>query len=221
MKKSATRFVCRNCGAETSSWSGKCFTCGEWNTLEEEVSLSPTATAGGGHSLKAWRFKEVAQTDGAQRLVTGLPQLDTVLGGGLVAGSVNLIAGEPGIGKSTILLQVAQAVAAKQSVLYVSGEESAHQLGLRAQRLGASNDHLAISTSNSTDDIAATIARGDYRLVIVDSIQTISCQAVGSAAGSVSQITNSAHLLSAAAKGSNTALVIVGHVTKEGSIAGP
>lgn len=148
-------------------------------------------------------------------------EVDNVLGGGVVAGSVNLIAGQPGIGKSTLLLQLAYNLSAEYKVLYVSGEESAHQIGLRAQRLGADAKKLQLATSTVTDDIAATVASGDYQLVIVDSIQTVSCSDISSAAGSVSQITNSTHMLTAAAKTTNTALIIVGHVTKEGSIAGP
>jgi DNA repair protein RadA/Sms len=153
--------------------------------------------------------------------MTGVNEVDTVLGGGFVAGSVNLIAGQPGIGKSTLLLQLAYELSKKHSVLYVSGEESAHQIGLRAQRLGVESKELQLATSNVADDIAATIAAGSYSLVIVDSIQTVSCSAIASAAGTVSQITNSTQLLTAAAKQTNTALVLVGHVTKEGSIAGP
>jgi DNA repair protein RadA/Sms len=144
-----------------------------------------------------------------------------VFGGGIVAGSVNLIAGQPGIGKSTLLLQLAYSVAAHVPVLYVSGEESAHQIGLRADRLGTLRSELQLVTSNSADDVAATIASGAFKLIIVDSIQTITCAAISSAAGTVSQITNSTGLLTAAAKQTNTALIMVGHVTKEGSIAGP
>jgi len=155
------------------------------------------------------------------RLVTGVPEIDDVFGGGIVAGSVNLIAGQPGIGKSTLLLQLAYAVAAHVPVLYVSGEESAYQIGLRAARLGAQRPELQLATSNSADDIAATIASAAYKLVIIDSIQTVSCSAIASAAGSVSQITNSTQLVTLAAKQSSTATILVGHVTKEGSIAGP
>ena len=155
------------------------------------------------------------------RLVTGMPDVDNVLGGGIVGGSVNLIAGQPGIGKSTLLLQLAYSVAATVPVLYVSGEESSHQVGLRAQRLGTLRSELQLATSTSADDIAATIATGQYKLVIVDSIQTISTSSVSSAAGTVSQITNSTQLLTLAAKQSNTAIILVGHVTKEGAIAGP
>jgi DNA repair protein RadA/Sms len=155
------------------------------------------------------------------RLASGIAEVDTVFGGGIVAGSINLMAGQPGIGKSTLLLQLAYAVAATQPVLYVSAEESAHQIGLRAERLGTLRPELKLATSTSADDIAATIAAGTYKLVIVDSIQTVGCGAINSAAGSVSQITNSTRLLTLAAKQSNTAVLLVGHVTKEGSIAGP
>ena len=222
MAKKAAQYVCSNCGAAHSSWSGKCQQCGEWNTLQEQ--LAPSTVAGSvssGRNLQAETVATSLKRD-KRRLQTGMPDIDAVLGGGLVAGSVNLIAGQPGIGKSTLLLQLAHAVAGKTPVLYVSGEESAHQIGLRAKRLGTTNNaKLQLATSSSADDIAATIAAGDYDLVIVDSIQTISCAAITSAAGTVSQITNSTQLLTYAAKQSNTALILVGHVTKEGSIAGP
>jgi DNA repair protein RadA/Sms len=220
-KKPASRYVCSNCANVTSSWSGRCQQCGEWNTLQEQ--LTPATVAG---SVANGRLLQVQTVDKSvardqKRLQTGMSEVDDVFGGGIVAGSVNLIAGQPGIGKSTLLLQLAYAVAAKSPVLYVSGEESAHQIGLRAERLGTLRSELNLSTSNSADDIAATIAAGDYKLVIVDSIQTISCSAIASAAGTVSQITNATQLLTAAAKQSNTAVILVGHVTKEGSIAGP
>ncbi len=221
MKKTAVKYVCSSCGAQSATWAGKCHMCGEWNTLQEELSVEADQIVKSGHQLQPAKVDTVARKDRAQRFVTGTPDVDTVLGGGFVAGSVTLVAGEPGIGKSTILLQIANALAAKIPVLYVSGEESAHQVGLRAERLKAKSKNLMIATSNSADDIAATIAEGSYKLVVVDSIQTISCNAIGSAPGSVSQITNSTHLLTAAAKQSNTALIMVGHVTKEGSIAGP
>jgi DNA repair protein RadA/Sms len=155
------------------------------------------------------------------RLMTGISDVDSVLGGGIVSGSVNLIAGQPGIGKSTLLLQLAYAVAATVPVLYVSGEESAYQIGLRAERLGTMRPELQLATSSSADDIAATIASGLYKLVIVDSIQTISASAISSVAGTVSQITNSTQLITLAAKQTDTAVILVGHVTKEGAIAGP
>jgi DNA repair protein RadA/Sms len=220
-KKDSIQYVCSNCGAAAQTWSGKCYVCGEWNTMQETLSSGDVA------SLQSKGSKLTSQTITSSlahdmpRLKTGIAEVDTVLGGGVVAGSVNLIAGQPGIGKSTLLLQLANTLSKNYKVLYVSGEESAHQIGLRAERLGASAKNLQLATSTVTDDIAATIASGDYQLVIVDSIQTVSCKNIASAAGTVSQITNSTHLLTTAAKSTDTALVIVGHVTKEGSIAGP
>lgn len=220
-KKPATRYICTNCGNATSSWSGKCPQCGEWNTLQEQLSVETIAgSVASGNVLKPQSVQSSVAKD-QKRITTGIADVDTVFGGGIVAGSVNLIAGQPGIGKSTLLLQLAYAVAANESVLYVSGEESAHQIGLRAQRLGTLRPELQLATSTSADDIAATIASGNYRLVIIDSIQTITCSAIASAAGNVSQITNSTQLLTLAAKQSNTAIILVGHVTKEGAIAGP
>ncbi|MDB5161417.1 MAG: repair protein RadA [Candidatus Saccharibacteria bacterium] len=150
-----------------------------------------------------------------------MPELDEVLGGGLVAGSVNLLAGQPGIGKSTLLLQLAHNVAAGHKVLYVSGEESVQQVALRAQRLGTRGKDLQLAVSTVANDIASTISGGSFDLVIVDSIQAVGVSEISSAAGSVSQITNSTQLLTAAAKAAGTAMILVGHVTKEGSIAGP
>jgi DNA repair protein RadA/Sms len=220
-KRSKTRYVCSNCGAVAASYSGRCPQCGEWNTLQEQIT--PETAAG---SLAGGRPLDVRTVAGSvskdqPRLHTGWPEVDAVFGGGIVAGSVNLIAGQPGIGKSTLLLQLANAVAAKVPVLYVSAEESAHQVGLRAERLSTKAKNLQLASSTSADDIAATIAGGDYKLVIIDSVQAISCAAIASAAGTVSQITNSSQLLTLAAKQSHTAIIIVGHVTKEGSIAGP
>jgi DNA repair protein RadA/Sms len=220
-KKSATRYICSNCGNSVSSWSGKCPQCGEWNTLQEQLSVATIAgSVASGNVLQPQSVKTSVAKD-QKRIATGIADVDAVFGGGIVAGSVNLIAGQPGIGKSTLLLQLAYAVAATIPVLYVSGEESTHQIGLRAQRLGTTRNELQLATSTSADDIAATIASGAYKLVIVDSIQTVTCSAIASAAGNVSQITNSTQLLTLAAKQSNTAVILVGHVTKEGSIAGP
>lgn len=178
------------------------------------------AASSTGKVLQSGAAKDAVTRD-QKRLQTGIADVDAVLGGGIVAGSVTLIAGQPGIGKSTLLLQVADAVAAKHRVLYVSGEESAHQVGLRAERLGTAHDKLQLATSTSADDIAATIASKQYDVVVVDSIQTVTVGAISSAAGSITQITNSTHLLLQAAKQSSTAVILVGHVTKEGSIAGP
>lgn len=220
-KKTSVRFVCSNCGAISATWSGRCFQCGEWNTFEEQIDATPASIKSGGILLKSESVTKLAKVDNVKRLATGFTEVDTILGGGFVAGSVNLIAGQPGIGKSTLLLQLANQIAKSSQVLYVSGEESAHQISLRAQRLGVKYGKLEIVSSNSSDDIASTISAGQYKLVIVDSIQTVSVSAVASSAGNISQITTSTQLLTAAAKQSNTALILVGHVTKEGSIAGP
>jgi DNA repair protein RadA/Sms len=224
MAKNPVRYVCTNCGALALSWAGKCQQCGAWNTLQEELVIENTPGGGvstSGQVLTPASVGTSVQRD-QKRLTTGLPDADAILGGGIVAGSITLIAGQPGIGKSTLLLQLADAVARHHSVLYVSGEESGHQVGLRAERLGISGtSKLQLATSTSADDIAATIARGGYDLVVVDSIQTVAVAAIGSAAGSVAQITNSTQLILNTAKQTNTAVVLVGHVTKEGAIAGP
>lgn len=219
-KRDSVRYVCSSCGVATPTWSGRCYSCGDWNTLQEEAALTVPAGTSSGHSLKTQTVTRSIAKD-SRRLSSGSQEVDAVFGGGIVAGSMNLLAGQPGIGKSTLLLQVAHDVAKKHAVLYVSGEESAHQIGLRADRLGVSGKNLQLATSTSADDVAATVSEGKFDLVVVDSIQTLSCGSVASAAGSVSQITNSTALLAAAAKQSNTAVVLVGHVTKEGSIAGP
>lgn len=227
MAKVKTQFVCQNCGASYGKWAGRCENCGEWNTLVEQVA----STAAQSNVAKAsqtgtpLKVQSIAAAKGekrVERLQTGVDDLDTVLGGGIVPGSVVLLAGQPGIGKSTLLLQVAAAAANASKVLYVSGEESAHQVALRASRLGAEKgDTLDFAASTSANDIAATIQSGGYPLVIVDSIQTMSVDEMTSAPGTVSQITNSSNVLIRAAKAAGSAVILVGHVTKEGSIAGP
>lgn len=227
MAKLKTQFVCQNCGASYGKWMGRCENCQEWNTLVEQAPLSTAqssvAKAGStGTKLVVQPIKNAKADKGAPRIHTTIADLDMVLGGGIVAGSVTLLAGQPGIGKSTLLLQIAAAVAAGQPVLYVSGEESAHQVALRATRLGADeSEQLDFASSTSANDIAATIQSGSYSLVIVDSIQTMSLDEMTSAPGTVSQITNSSNVLIRAAKSAGSAVILVGHVTKEGSIAGP
>ncbi len=226
MARKGSRYVCASCGAIFQSWAGKCQDCGAWNTLQEEPVLNEVYLSGGTASdsgqVLAPKAVGVSVKHDQKRLLSGMADVDGVLGGGIVAGSVSLIAGQPGIGKSTLLLQIAASIAKKHKVLYVSGEESGHQVGLRAERLGiADNSKLQLATSVSADDIAVTIASGAYELVVVDSIQTVAVQNISSAAGSVTQITNSTHLILTAAKQSNTAVLLVGHVTKEGAIAGP
>lgn len=220
MGKKLSQFICSQCGASTSTWSGKCFTCGEWNTLQEHVPVGSVSSSGGS-VLNAVKIGEINKTKDSPRLVSHNSEIDNVLGGGLVLGSITLIAGQPGIGKSTLLMQLANSIAKNETVLYISGEESVHQVALRAKRLKCDNPNLQLASSSSADDIATTIAKHQHKLVIVDSIQTITLADISSAPGSVSQITNSTHVLSSAAKQTDTALVLVGHVTKEGSIAGP
>lgn len=227
MAKAKTQFICQSCGARHSKWSGRCDNCGTWNSLVEETisDSGKSAVAKGGQSgnvLKPQTMASIAAADQLERIKTGIGDLDEVLGGGIVPGGVALIAGQPGIGKSTLLLQVAAAAAKHESILYVSGEESAEQVRLRAERLGADkHDKLQFVASTSANDIGATIRGGAFGLVIVDSIQTLSLEEVTSAPGSVSQITNSSNVVIRAAKESGSAVILVGHVTKEGSIAGP
>lgn len=228
MVKAKSRYVCQNCGASFVKWAGRCENCGEWNTLVEQAGVveaeAKTALARGkvsGKALEAVSINTIEPSDAGSRLTTSFPDLDAVLGGGILLGSVNLLAGQPGIGKSTLLMQICAAVASNHSVLYVSGEESAGQVKLRAVRLGASSDTLHFASSTSGNDIAKTIETGKYELVIVDSIQTLSMAEISSAPGTVSQVSNCGNLIIQAAKGSNTAVVIVGHVTKDGTLAGP
>lgn len=228
MVKAKSRYVCQNCGASFVKWAGRCENCGEWNTLVEQAGVveteAKTALARGkvsGKALEAVSINTIESSDAGSRLTTSFPDLDAVLGGGILLGSVNLLAGQPGIGKSTLLMQICAAVASNHSVLYVSGEESAGQVKLRAVRLGASSDTLHFASSTSGNDIAKTIETGKYELVIVDSIQTLSMAEISSAPGTVSQVSNCGNLIIQAAKGSNTAVVIVGHVTKDGTLAGP
>jgi len=227
MPKARTQYVCQNCGAAYPKWSGRCENCGEWNTLVEQAAPSSgksavAKSAQSGRILVPQTMQSIVAEDAISRMQTGYGDLDDVLGGGILPGGVMLMAGQPGIGKSTLLLQVASNVAKAQPVLYASGEESASQVKLRAQRLGAnSSEQLHFVASTSADDIAATIRSGAYKLVVIDSIQTLSLDEITSAPGTVSQITNSSNVIIRAAKEAGAAVVLVGHVTKEGSIAGP
>jgi len=227
MVKVKTQFVCQQCGTTYSKWMGRCENCGEWNSLVEQapVSVAQSSVAkatSSGKRLVAQPVRKAQADETTRRLTTGVSDLDEVLGGGIVPGSVTLLAGQPGIGKSTLLLQLAAYVARDHAVLYISGEESAHQVALRATRLGAdSTETLDFAASTSANDIAATIQDAKYGLVIVDSIQTMSVDEMTSAPGTVSQITKSSNVLIRAAKSAGSAVVLVGHVTKEGSIAGP
>ncbi|PID31244.1 DNA repair protein RadA [Candidatus Saccharibacteria bacterium] len=225
-KHTARAFVCQACAASYRKWTGRCDNCGAWNSLVEQVETKGSSvvarSASHGQRLDAQTMSSIAVDADGARLASGFADLDTVLGGGIVPGAVMLLGGQPGIGKSTLLLQVAANIAASHPVLYASGEESAAQVRLRAERLGAhSRDQLAFVASTSADDIAATVRSGDYGVVIVDSIQTLCMAEITSAPGTVSQITNASNAIIQAAKASGAAVLLVGHVTKDGAIAGP
>ncbi len=231
--KSKSQFVCQQCGNVSAKWMGQCLNCGSWNSfVEQEVATGGGAAGAGGKSALAKgkisgkkldfvKLSSVVPSDAKARLLTEFSDLNKVLGGGILMGSVSLLAGQPGIGKSTLLMQISAEVAKKHQVLYVSGEESAGQVKLRALRLGADSEKLAFAASTSGNDIAKTIESGEFDLVIIDSIQTLAMDEISSAPGTVSQVTNCGNLIIRAAKATDTAVVIVGHVTKEGTLAGP
>ena len=226
--KSRSQFVCQQCGASYAKWMGQCTNCNAWNSLveqivEPEVSKKTAIEKGraSGKKLDFVKLKTVVPSDAKARLLTEFSDLNTVLGGGILMGSVSLLAGQPGIGKSTLLMQICAEVAKKHDVLYISGEESAGQVKLRAERLGANSEKLNFAASTSGNDIAKTIETGEFDLVIVDSIQTLAMDEISSAPGTVSQVTNCGNLIIRAAKQTDTAVIIVGHVTKEGTLAGP
>ncbi|MBN8204002.1 DNA repair protein RadA [Bacillus sp. NTK034] len=228
MAKRKTKFMCQECGYESPKWMGKCPGCGQWNTMVEEVE-KPASTRRGAfaHSqgsaiaAKATPITSI-ETVSESRIHTNLKELNRVLGGGIVRGSLVLIGGDPGIGKSTLLLQVSSQLAnRKHSVLYISGEESMRQTKLRADRLGVSSDSLLVYSETSLDEISRTIDSVNPDFVIIDSIQTIFHPEVTSAPGSVSQVRECTAELMRIGKTKGIAIFIVGHVTKEGSIAGP
>ena len=228
--KATKQYVCQNCGARYSKWAGHCNNCDAWNTIVEDLVVEDSSSAGkfalaqaksSGKTLSFSSIKEIAASDEKERLKTEFGSLNEVLGGGILRGSVILFAGQPGIGKSTILMQICAKIANGHKVLYVSGEESAGQVKMRAVRLGANSETLSFAASTSGNDIAKTIADGEFELVIVDSIQTLAINEISSAPGTVSQITNAGNLIIQAAKKTDTAVIIVGHVTKEGTLAGP
>ncbi len=225
MAKDRTRFVCQACGATAPKWGGRCDACGEWNTLvEEQVEArgpGPAAKATGGRKVEFVGLK--GKTAPPARIFTGIAELDRVLGGGIVPGSAVLVGGDPGIGKSTILLQAAARIAASgRRTLYVSGEEAVEQVRLRAARLGLSDSPMGLAAATSLRDIAASLeGEGEAAVVVMDSIQTVWLDALDSAPGTVSQVRACAAELIRLAKTRGFALVLVGHVTKEGTLAGP
>ncbi|HEY1874855.1 MAG TPA: DNA repair protein RadA [Steroidobacteraceae bacterium] len=218
MARASPTFVCGSCGGETLKWQGQCPLCGAWNSLEQRSTASarPTTTASA-VALSAG----VALATAATRVTSGAQELDRVLGGGIVPGSVILLGGDPGIGKSTLLLQVAAFVAHSRAVLYASGEESVSQVSLRAQRLSLGAAGVAVVAETDLAAILALAAERRAELLVIDSIQTVQSSTAGASAGAVSQLRECTAELVRFAKASGTAVIIVGHVTKEGTIAGP
>ena len=226
MKSSKTVYVCRECDYQSAKWLGRCPQCEAWNSFEEETYAAPPKTASaarrtaGGESERAVLFKDFSVPEYLRRK-TGIGELDRVLGGGIVEGSVVLFAGEPGIGKSTLLMQLCGKIGDSTKALYVSGEESKAQLKMRADRLGISGSSLYVLTETSIERILAEYDRVKPELMIVDSIQTVTADGVASASGSVTQVRECASMLIGRAKADGASVVIVGHVNKEGGIAGP
>jgi DNA repair protein RadA/Sms len=221
MAARAQNFICQNCGAAFSRWAGKCDACGEWNSLVEESAEGPRRPLRKGRPFAIEPLKGATQE--APRLASGIAEFDRVTGGGLVRGSVLLLGGDPGIGKSTLLLEVAAAFArGRHRAIYISGEEAVAQVRLRAERLGLAEATVEVAAETSVEDIVATVSQGAIpRLLVVDSIQTMWTQTVESAPGTVTQVRGSAAELIRFAKRSGAAVILVGHVTKDGQIAGP
>jgi DNA repair protein RadA/Sms len=226
MARREQTFICQNCGAASGRWQGKCDACGEWNTITEESGSAAVPAAPGRAPRKGRKFALeplAGATQDAPRLASGIAEFDRVTGGGFVRGSVLLLGGDPGIGKSTLLIQVAAALAkARQRAVYISGEEAVAQVRLRAERLGLAGAAVELATETSVEDIVTTLSEGQTpRLVIIDSIQTMWTGMVESAPGTVTQVRASAQTLIRYAKRSGAAIILVGHVTKDGQIAGP
>lgn len=225
MAKAKTVFFCTSCGNETPRWQGRCPACGAWNTIEEHIekpsaSGSKAKAAPVGQSRKPQRLSEVT-ADGETRFSTGMGELNRVLGGGAVAGSLVLVSGAPGIGKSTLLLQICNSLCTDRKVLYVSGEESERQLKLRAERLGVSPDELYILSETRLSDILEAAAETQPDILIVDSIQTLYNEDNDSSPGSVSQVKDCTMSMMQLSKSNGITVFVVGHINKDGNIAGP
>ncbi len=226
--KMKTVYVCTNCGEVSPRWMGKCPSCGSWNTMVEDVvTPEPTAAKAGSArregvtSITARRLSEISTTEEKSRILTGISELDRVLGGGIVLGGVVLLSGEPGVGKSTMLLQLCGAISRQHSVLYVTGEESVRQVKLRAARLSVPQENIFLAAETDVDEICGLIEQQKPDLVVIDSIQTMRCADVSSSAGTVSQVKESTARLLAVAKTREIPMFLVGHVNKDGAIAGP
>ncbi|MCI8501760.1 MAG: DNA repair protein RadA [Oscillospiraceae bacterium] len=227
MAKAKEVYVCTNCGFETAKWNGRCPSCNEWNTFELHVQAAAPAKGAGRISAAPLpgaaapvRISEI-DTEDEVRYHTGLKEFDRVLGGGIVKGSINLLSGAPGIGKSTLLLQICEFLGRNYSILYVSGEESVRQLKLRAQRLGVESDNLYIVSQTDVDTVIHTVVTQKPDLVMIDSIQTMNLAQVASSAGSVTQVRECTSALMRTAKSEEIPMFIVGHINKDGAIAGP
>lgn len=224
MAKTKTIFLCNNCGYESAKWLGKCPACNEWNSLvEEKIQKSNDFTVGNNEKKKNNKPMMLNSVEGKEtsRVSTGYEELDRVLGGGIVKGSLILVGGEPGIGKSTLILQLCNKITGEGKVLYVSGEESAEQIKLRADRLNIHNDDIMFLGETDIDIIQTNILELNPKLVIIDSIQTMYSDEITSAAGTVSQVREITARIMKLCKCNNITTIIIGHVTKEGNIAGP
>ncbi|MGN0527077.1 MAG: DNA repair protein RadA [Acutalibacteraceae bacterium] len=224
MAKSKTMYICSQCGYETAKWYGKCPGCGEWDSLNEEQIITSTTNSsknrlstGSGKALTLSKIDSSSE----MRYNTGMKELNRVLGGGLVKGSLVLLCGDPGIGKSTILLQICELLAHKLSILYVSGEESAYQIKMRAKRLGVTSEELAIMCETDAEIICEYIRSNKPDIVMIDSVQTMSISEISSACGSVTQVRECTNLFMRTAKNNDVSIILVGHVNKDGNIAGP
>ena len=225
-KGKSTVFFCQNCGYESSKWLGQCPGCKEWNTMVEEPAVKKGSggsgvSVGGRGAAVPISLREVDLREEA-RMTTHIAELDRVLGGGIVPGSLALVGGDPGIGKSTLLLQVCRHMAADgRKVLYISGEESLQQIKIRAKRIGEFSDNLRLLCETNLETVEQTIRKEMPAVAVIDSIQTMYREEISSAPGSVSQVRESTNVLMQLAKGLDVSILIVGHVTKEGTVAGP
>ena len=227
MAKPKTVYACTNCGAQFPKWAGQCQDCGDWNTLQEEAGVSAPPSGSKAARFEGFAPKQVVQqlkavkTNATPRFSCGVSELDRVLGGGLVPGSVILLGGDPGIGKSTLILQSLAQLSQERTTLYVTGEESAQQVAIRAERLGVQDCDLALLADNQLEDIITVAQEHKPQVLVIDSIQTLYTETLQSAPGSVAQVRETASRLVRYGKQTGTCVILVGHVTKEGALAGP